>query len=340
MGADMTIGRVFRVFIFAALPSFFLLSCSRQEAQKPVPQQPPASAAPLRICTGTTYSILLTIAEQKGLFAQQGLKTEMIPYALGREAMEAMFAGGCDVATSADTPVADYGLKRDDLRILSGIAKSDKLSCIVATRKSGILKVSDLKGRRVGVSKGTAPHFFLNLVLNKNRLREKDVKLAFQKGEELQQNLADGNLDAIVTTDMNAYKMEERLADKVVLISDPGISLNHGYLAVLDATLEKKRDDLRRLLAALKSAEQVVNDSPDEAKRLFTAYLKVSPAISDKIWEDIIPRLSLDSAMVLTLEDNARWLREREGEKPVNKSFRNIIRSELLKELSPERVNF
>jgi ABC-type nitrate/sulfonate/bicarbonate transport system substrate-binding protein len=177
-------------------------------------------------------------------------------------------------------------------------------------------------------------------VLNKNKLTEKDVQLQFMKGEELHKAFVAGKLDAISTTDMNAYKLEEKLGDKVLLIADPGISLNHGYLATLDATLAKKHDQLRRMLVALKSAEQLVSDSPEEGKKLFSAYLKASPQVSGKTWENIIPKLSLDSAMVLTLEDNARWLREREGAQPVNKSFKYIIKPELLKEVAPERVSY
>ena len=95
-------------------------ACSRSEQRQTVA---PSPAMPLRICTGTTYSVLLAIAEQKGLFARQGLKVELFPFAVGRDAMEAMLADKCEVATSADTPVADYGRSRDDLRIIAGIAK-------------------------------------------------------------------------------------------------------------------------------------------------------------------------------------------------------------------------
>lgn len=336
----MEIRRVFRLFILSSVIVSMLASCTRKDGDNAASRKLAPSSEPLRICTGTTYSILLTIAEQKGLFAAEGLKVEMKPYAIGRDAMEAMLAGQCDVATSADTPVADYGLRRNDLRVISGIAKSDSLSCIVALRESGIRKISQLKGRMIGVTKGTAPHFFLDLVLNKNSLTEKDINLRFMKDEELNDAIVQGKVDAIATTDLNAYKIKEKLREKVNLIVEPGIVLNHGYLTVLDPTLESRKGDLKRMMTALNAAQRIAEEKPDEGLQLFSSYLKVSPAISTQLWKNIIPKLSLDSAMVLTLEDNARWLRERDGGKGFNKSFKEIIKPELLKEVAPESVSF
>jgi sulfonate transport system substrate-binding protein len=207
-------------------------------------------------------------------------------------------------------------------------------------RGAGIRKVADLKGHSVGATKGTAPHFFLDLVLNKNRMTEKDIKMQFLKGEELHKALVDEKLDAIVTTDMNAYKIKEALGDKIILITDPGIVLNHGYLATLKPTLAKKRGELKRMLVAMKAAEKLAMENPDEARELFSAYLKVSPKVASQIWESITPKISLDSAMLMTLEDNARWLKEREGGKSLNKSFREVVWPELLLEIAPESVSF
>ncbi|MBT0664104.1 ABC transporter substrate-binding protein [Geobacter pelophilus] len=326
--------------LITAIFAGFLLGCTQNPPGQGAESKATPATEPLKICTGTTYSILVTIAEQKGLFAKEGLKVELKPYALGRDAMEAMLAGNCDIATSADTPVADFGTKRDDLRIITGIAKSDRLSAIVSWKNAEVHKVRDMKGLRIGVTKGTAPHFFLDLVLNKNRMTEKDVQLQFMKGNELHQAFLERKLDAIVTTDMNAYSLKEKFGNEVVVVDDPGIVLNHGYLTVLDATLQKKKGDINRMMAALTKAELMLNEKPEEAKQLFSAYLKTSPAISEQIWENITPKLSLDAAMVLTLEDNARWLREREGGKAVNKSFKSIMVPEMLQKVSPQSVNF
>jgi len=334
----MFLVRVARFLTFAVSAATLLLSCALQGDEK-ASLKPTGSGEPLRICTGSSYSMIPIIADQKGLFSQKGLKVEMTSYAIGRDAMEAMLAGKCDVATSADTPVADYGLKRDDLRVITGIAKSDKLSSVVVMRNSGIRKISDLRGHKVAVTKGTAPHFFLDLVLNKVMMTENDIRIQFMKGEELHRSFIEGKLDAIVTTDLNAYKIEENLGDKVSLINDPGIALNHGFLATLDKTLITRNRDLKLMFSALKAAENIIDENPGEAKQLFCKSLKISPYVAQRLCENITTRLSLDSAMVLTLEDNARWLKEREGGKGFNKSFKGIIKPELLLEVSPEKVN-
>ena len=170
----MPLGPIARLVLVAAVLSL-CLACSRTDGEHAAAGKASAPSEPLRICAGTSYSILLPIAAQKGLFAREGLNVELKQYAIGRDAMEAMLAGNCDVATTADTPVADYGIVRDDLRVIAGIAKSDALNCLVAAKDSGIRRASDLKGHAIGVTKGTAPHFFLDILLNKHGLTEKDI---------------------------------------------------------------------------------------------------------------------------------------------------------------------
>lgn len=314
-----------------------LLACSPSKNNETTAPAKPADQQ-LRVCSGTSYSILLAIADQKGFFAQEGLLVEMQPYALGRNAMEGMLAGKCDLATSADTPVADYGMMRDDLRVVAGIATSDRLCYLVAKKDSKIRTVADLKGRQVGVTKGTAPHFFLDMVLNRHRLQEKDVKVQFMQGDQLQQALLDGTVAAIATTDLNAYRLQEGQEEAMLLINEPGIVLNHGYLTTLDGSLIKKQEAIRRLLRGVQRAEKLVASNPDEARREFATYLKVSPQVADRVWQTLTPRLFLSPAMILTLEDNARWLREREGASPSHKSFKDIFRPQLLQSVAPESV--
>jgi NitT/TauT family transport system substrate-binding protein len=305
------------------------------------PKTAPSGAAagePLRICTGTSYSVLVAIAAQEGLFAREGVQVSLLPYVIGRDAMEAMLNGKCDLATSADTPVADYGRKRDDLRIVAGIAKSDRLCYIVARKDSGIRQPRDLQGRSIGVVRGTAPHYFLDLVLNKNRLTGKDVRLRYKHGEELRGALLSGEVAAIATTDLNALKLQEELGDTVVLLNDPGISLNHGYLTLLEPTLQARQDAILRVLRALRTAEQQTQAEPEKVKALFAAYCKVSPWVASQILSSGTPGLSLEPAMILTLEDNARWLHEWDTGTGEHKSFKEIIRPELLRQVAPASV--
>lgn len=330
------------IFRYAGIVILLLVaSCTQNEPQRPPsPHSGPSSAsAPLRVCVGTSHSLLMIIAQQKGFFAREGLRVDITSFLMGRDALEAMLADRCDAATSSDTPVADYGRKRDDFRVISSIASMDRYGYIAARRNTGIRTVADLKGRRVGVAKGTGPHYFLDLVLNKNLLTEQDLKLTFMDADTLRGALLNGTLEAIATSDLNALRLKEELGDGVVLISDPGISRNYGYISLKESTLATKRDQLKQLLTALKAAEQWAAEHPAETSGLLAAYLKISPRIADRMLERVVTRLSLETAMIMTLEDNARWLKEREGGKTEHKSFRRVIRSELLQEVAPESVS-
>ncbi len=139
------------VVIFAVL-WFFLL--------KP---GPPARVEKLRMGVYTgSISTLVYIAQQQGFFKRHGIDLTVENYQTGVQAMEDLLAGKIDAATASEFVLVLQGFKRQDLRTIGTISASDNCE-VVARRDRGIRKPDDLRGKRVGVSKGTGAEFFLNV---------------------------------------------------------------------------------------------------------------------------------------------------------------------------------
>ncbi len=67
-----------------------------------------------------------------------------------------------------------------------------------------------------------------------------------------------------------------------------------------------------RLLRAVERAEQFIQDHPAQAQAILREQLKLDQSFVDWVWGGLGFRLSLDQALLTTMEGEARWA-QREG---------------------------
>lgn len=313
--------------------------------QKPPPEEPKPSAAavalePVTICRSSTMLLSLVVAEQQGFFKGQGLEVTTREFTLGREALEAMLNGECEFSSAAEPPVIEYALQRDDFRILSSMQSSDNLSRLVARADRGVLKPTDLRGKRIATVKGTAPHYFLKLFLEKNGVAMPEVTVELLKSDAVLAALTSGQVDAIVMTNKVIGQAQEALGDKAVLMEAPGLCRNYYLLLATTGLLDKRPAVAEKFLRALAQAEDLIKQRPEEAQAIARDDQKVSLAEIKSLWGLYEHRLSLDHAMLLGLEDNARWFVQQRGNHPPPlPNFINLIHAESLRAVRPAAIN-
>jgi NitT/TauT family transport system substrate-binding protein len=82
---------------------------------------------------------------------------------------------------------------------------SDKDIKILARQDRGIKTPESLKGKVVGVTAGTASHFFLNLFLIYHQMQISDVQIIDLEPPGLSKALIEGQVDAIATWEPYIY---------------------------------------------------------------------------------------------------------------------------------------
>ncbi len=110
---------------------------------------------------------LLYVAEEEAFFARQGLKVMIKNYDTGMTALEGMLKGEVDIAGSAEFPVVRAIFAKEDIRILACNDKFDN-DYIAGRKDRGIAHISDLKGKRIGISLKTINEFYLGRFLALN----------------------------------------------------------------------------------------------------------------------------------------------------------------------------
>ena len=137
---------------------------------------------PLKIRLGVHASIMGAadvIAIRQGYFKQAGLEVESRKFFLGKEGRDAMIAGAIDINATAPTPFLiglDKGVPYTAVAVNSMICAAQHL---VTLKSSDINSVSNLRGKKIGLPKGTiAEYLFLTRIAPSSGLKPGDFQVA------------------------------------------------------------------------------------------------------------------------------------------------------------------
>ena len=137
---------------------------------------------PLKIRLGVHSSIMGAadvIAIRQGYFKQVGLEVEARKFFLGKEGRDAMIAGAIDINATAPTPFLiglDKGVPYTSVAVNSMICSATH---IVALKSSDLNTVSQLRGKKIGLAKGTITEYvFMTRVAPSHGLKPGDFQVA------------------------------------------------------------------------------------------------------------------------------------------------------------------
>jgi ABC-type nitrate/sulfonate/bicarbonate transport system substrate-binding protein len=274
----------------------------------------PQPVASLRFAVIThPYSTLIAVAEGKGFFKAEGIEATIHPHAAGKEGIKAVVEGTADVTTAADTGLAEALLKGAPLRIAAVVGSSDASHQIIARRDLGITKASDLRGKKIGVTFGTFGDFCLDTFLTLNRIPAEAITKVDIKPGEMTSALLSGRVDAVSSWEPITTALAERLGSKAVeLLNSPPVSTSHS-LIVHEELAKRNPLLIERMTRALLQAEQFTKEHPEESQAIAARTLGIDQKLLTRIWSHYSFNVMLDQDLIVRLEEQARWLMERDG---------------------------
>jgi NitT/TauT family transport system substrate-binding protein len=252
---------------------------------------------------------LYYIAEDQHFFSKNGLNVTSRKYATGAAALGGILNGEADIAVGiSEFPIVGSAFRKEDIRIMGSIDRADFIH-LVGRKDRGIEKVSDLRGKRVGTTFGTVAHFHLGRLLNLHGMSLQDLTLVdVRTPEEWVSAVANGDIDAIVTAQPYAGLAKDRLgANAVVWPAQSGQPVQ-GLIIAPKEWITKHPELAERVLNALARAEEYLFRHPDGAKAALQKRLNLNPAYVETVWSQNQFSLSLDQALIMTMEDEARWM--------------------------------
>jgi len=278
------------------------------------------------------------VAEDKGYF--EGLNVKIREFNSGKTALDTMLnQGNLDMVTVAQTPVMFNSFKRSDFVILAAMVYSDESCKVLARRDKGITKPSDLKGRKVGITRGSTGHFFLGLFLIYNDMDLSDVHTVDMEATALPQSLAEGRVDAISVWEPHIVTAKQLLGENGLILSKRGIFREDFYFVAKRKFAQNNVESLRRFLKAIQSAEKFIRTNREESIDIVSNRLKMNRELTALVWDEFDFRLILDQSILISLEHQARWaIREGLVENKGVPNYLKFIYMDPLEQVAPEAV--
>lgn len=220
----------------------------------------------------------LIVAEANGHYERAGVRVEQRLFAEGRIAIEGLASGQFDIGMFGDIPgfsLLAQGFPGKVIAAgLGGPARE-----VVMVKDAAYKNIHDLKGKKIGVTRGSTNELLFEAILKKEGLTASDFSLVNLKHEDKPQALQLGQVDAVVVWEPGPALITVKGIGRRLMTSDQYVDDNVGVLIASNDILKRDPDAVVRFLRALNAASAYAQAHPNEMVDLLAQRLKLDRAV-------------------------------------------------------------
>lgn len=237
------------------------------------------------------------VAVEQGFFEDEGLDVSVVDFSAGSDLTKAMAGGSIDVGAATGLDAVAAPAHDIPLQAFYGIYSESPMALIVP-KGSNITGFSDLKGRKVGISKaGSLTDFVTRAALSKVGLSVDDVtEVPLGDPGSTMAALDRGDIDAFVLPVTFGYI--EASQDKGMIAQTASDVLGgEDQFAVLMADkdyIDSNADNLEKLTSAYSKAIAWMADNEDETVALGVEKLGAPEPIVKQTYEELMDNFTPD----------------------------------------------
>lgn len=205
----------------------------------------------------------------KEIASSCGITIDLKIFAKGPDVMQAILAGELDVgATASEAAISGRG-NGAPVYIVGGFARGG--ARLLATPESGIKSAADLKGKKVGVTRGSIQEVLLAAEMGKVGLTPKDLTLIYLGYPDLNQALLQKQVDAIMQTEpQSAQAISRGFGVEVLKPYDTPVGSPIRTLVMSEKFYKEKPEAAKKFMACFVKAQKAFIDDPKLAEKFVT----------------------------------------------------------------------
>jgi len=217
------------------------------------------------------------------LLAAQGWQLKWIEFPAGPALLEALNVGAIDFGVTGAPPPVFAQAAGTQFVYVGAEPGAPGTEAILVKPESPMRSVADLKGKRIGLAKGSSSHYLLIRALTLAGLRYADIQPVFLPPADARAAFQGGSIDAWVVWD--PYLTIAQSATQARLLSAPGLDTGAPW-SFYEARREFTQANpaiVRALVGWLGEAGAWANSHQAEAARILAPLLGLDEALALKL---------------------------------------------------------
>lgn len=240
------------------------------------------------------------VADKMGFFAAEGLALKFGIFADGTLISEALAANAIQFGIVGDLPTITLISAGIPIKILGTVGGGGARQRLMVSDPQ-ITHFRDLKGERIGVTRGTSGFTALQYLCREYQVPLTDLRIINISPPQMLEALASGQVKAVLAWEPTPSLIEAAGAGRELL--NLGGSRLTFPLTIVARTgvIEKDRETVRKILRALALAADFIRANPEQAAQIIAQVTGLDPAIARRSlgyhyltvgwWEDVADSL-------------------------------------------------
>lgn len=226
-------------------------------------------------------SINFAIIKQQKLLEQEfpNAKVTWNEFPAGPQILEALAVGSIDVGVTGDAPPVYAQAAGKPLYYIAYETAKPLASAILIPKGSSLKQLTDLKGKRIALQKGSSAHFLLVQAVRKAGLKWSDIQPIWLTPADARAAFQKGAVDAWAIWD--PYYASTELEDQAkVLATGKNLSPNYTFYLAAPNFVQQHPQAVTGLLKQINQADRWVQQHQSETADLIGKSTGLKPAVS------------------------------------------------------------
>jgi sulfonate transport system substrate-binding protein len=192
--------------------------------------------------------------------------------------LEALNAGAVDFGYTGESPPIIAQATGVPVRYVAYDPWGPKAEAIVVKKDSPIKTIAQLKGKKVGVAKGSNTHYLVVSALQSVGLKPSDIQFVFLKPADARAAFEQGNIDAWAIWDPYLAVAEAKAGGRI-LVDATGLAPNRGYYLAAQSFVSQSPVALKTVLDEVTKESDWAKSNPTEVAKFLAPSLGIDAAV-------------------------------------------------------------
>jgi NitT/TauT family transport system substrate-binding protein len=277
------------------------------------------------------------VAQQAGLFKKHGLDVRINTGPSGSAMVSFLVNGQIESAFGSEIAgVSNHNLDPN----LVVVAQATRLVRWIAIVGRNIDSLDQLKGKKVGIARGSGGEVFWLAMLDKLKLNAADYTVVNVEAPEMVAALERGNIDAYAVWEPWVTRGLSAVKNTKVLRDQEGILEQGVYIYMNKGWIQKNPAPAEAFIRALVDATDIINKDRTRAAKDVSDFLKnLDPALVEQLMTKLRFEMVFDDFTVNLFRLAESQLKQ-QGKLTKPLDYNAFLYPDLMRKVLPARVNY